>query len=146
MPYDATTSRRWNLAAGSIDVPIVPENGAVTVRWLTLFFDTPRDSAADATAFWQEVTKTALSPRRGNREEFATLLPETGDAYLRVQEIDSDTAGHHLDVHADDVEAQSARAAELGAVVVDNRGSLVVMRSPGGLTVCVVADRGERTR
>jgi len=54
------------------------------VRWLTVFLDFPADDFDAGVAFWREVTGCGLSPLRGAEGEFATLLPASGDAYLRV--------------------------------------------------------------
>jgi hypothetical protein len=114
----------------------------MAIRWLTLFFDTPRAKAHEAETFWLRVTHSELSARRG---VFATLVPESGDAYLRVQKIDSGHAGCHLDVHVDDVQQEAERAVRLGAEAVENRETLVRLRSPGGLNTCIVRHDGEST-
>lgn len=88
--------------------------------WLTAFLDFTAEDFDRAVAFWQDVTGYALSASRGEHAEFATLLPPAGDAYLRVQRLDSDDAGVHVDVHAPD-------------------HSFEVRRSPGGLAYCLVA-------
>jgi hypothetical protein len=87
--------------------------------WLTAFLDFAPDEFDEAVAFWQGVTGYALSAYRGEREEFASLLPPSGDAYLRVQQIESGSSGVHLDVHAPGQEFE-------------------VRRSPGGLPYCLV--------
>lgn len=114
----------------------------MAIRWLTLFFDNPRPTARSAEQFWLRITGSELSARRG---EFATLIPQSGDAYLRVQKIDRNIAGCHLDVHVDDVEREAERAVRLGATVVEERGTLVWLRSPGGLNTCIVRHDGEST-
>jgi Glyoxalase-like domain len=43
------------------------------------------------------VTGYALSPPRGPRSDFATLVPGEGDAYMRVQRIHAGAARCHLD-------------------------------------------------
>jgi hypothetical protein len=88
--------------------------------WLTAFLDLPADEFDTAVAFWREVTGYTLSAYRGEREEFATLLPPSGDAYLRVQQVESGRPGVHLDLHA------PGQAFE-------------VRRSPGGLPFCLVS-------
>lgn len=101
---------------------------AVGVRWTTGFLDGP-DRRAEP--FWQAVTGSTLSGRRdGSR--FATLLPPAGDPYLRVQ-LTGPPPGCHLDLHVDDVPAGTHGAVALGAAVVADHGSLVVLRSPAGL-------------
>ncbi|MGY2874582.1 putative enzyme related to lactoylglutathione lyase [Marmoricola sp. URHA0025 HA25] len=87
--------------------------------WLTAFLDFTPDELDRAVAFWQGVTGYALSGHRGERDEFATLEPPAGDAYLRVQRLEDGEPGIHLDVHAPGQPFD-------------------VRRSPGGLPYCMV--------
>jgi hypothetical protein len=93
------------------------------------------------------VTGSGLSPFRGTAAEFATLLPATGDAYLRVQRTTDGSGGHHLDLHVDpaaaSVEQTAGRAVELGANVRHSSDGLVIAVSPGGFTFCLVRWHGE---
>ncbi len=119
----------------------------MTVTWLTAFLDTPRTDSGEASlAFWQRITGWSLSPRRGDRGQFATLLPPDGDALLRVQDVDVDAASIHLDVHVADVHAASEQAAALGGRVAKESPDLVVLRSPGAFPFCLTSDEGERVR
>lgn len=113
------------------------------VRWVTGFLDTPSRAAEP---FWQAVTGSRLSARRGPGGEFATLLPPGGDPYLRVQVVGDGPARAHLDLHVEQVAARARRAAALGAVVVHDEPDLVVLRSPAGLPFCLVAWQGEAVR
>lgn len=97
-------------------------------------------------AFWRQITGSNLSERRGSAGEFATLLPGTGDPYLRVQDVGGDRAGCHLDVHVEDIQEDRARAASCGAVVVEDLGTHVVLASPAGFEFCLVTHRGEQVR
>ena len=74
----------------------------MAVQWVTGFLDFPGGVFAAAQDFWRGVTGYALSPPRGPRADFATLMPGEGDAYLRVQRIYDGPAGCHLDFHAQD--------------------------------------------
>jgi hypothetical protein len=112
------------------------------IRWLTAFLDLSRNAGA-AEEFWLAVTRSRLSARRGEFQQFATLLPPDGDAFLRVQNVDGD-GGCHLDVHVEDV--RDSTAVDLGASVVEDLGDIVVFRSPGGLPFCLVPHRGEGVR
>jgi hypothetical protein len=86
------------------------------VRWLTAFLDTAEESSEAAETFWSRATGYHLSPRRGDREEFASLLPPSGDPHLKVQRVvQTPPGGLHLDLHTDDVRGLAARAEELGA-------------------------------
>jgi hypothetical protein len=115
----------------------------VEIRWLTAFLDNPRDApgAEDVLPFWQQVTGTRLSSRRGEHQEFATLLPTDGDAFLRIQDIDDGAPGCHLDVHVHDVRAAVDQAVGCGAELMADHGTLVLARSPGGFPFCLVAHR-----
>jgi hypothetical protein len=115
----------------------------MVVRWMTGFLDTP---SRVAEPFWQAVTGSGWSARRGPGGEFATLLPAGGDAYLRVQVVGDGPARAHLDLHVEQVPAQARRAVRLGASVVLDEGDLVVLRSPAGLAFCLVAWAGEAVR
>lgn len=116
------------------------------IRWLTAVLDFPAPTFDRGAAFWQGVTATTLSPSRGEFGEFAALVPERGDAYLRVQRLDLGPGGCHLDLHSDDVEATRELAVEHGAVVLRQEDDIAVLRSPGGLTFCSVAHQGEADR
>ena len=122
---------------------------AIPVRWLTVFLDFPAGSFGAGIAFWREVTGSTLSPFRGAAEEFATLLPPSGDAYLRVQRTADGSGGHHIDLHVDpalaSVEQAAERAVALGAKVLQRELGLVISASPGGFTFCLVRWHGEGT-
>lgn len=112
---------------------------AVAVRWASAFLDLP-DAVHDVgVAFWRSVTGSSLSSPRGDRGQFATLLPGDGDPYLRVQRL---AVGPrvHLDLHVEDVHQAARRAEELGARVLVS-ASHVVLGSPGGFVFCFVLDR-----
>ena len=68
---------------------------AMTVRWLTTFLDRPAQSFGDAVAFWTTVTGSTLSPTGASADEFATLVPADGDAYLRMQRVLDGSGGCH---------------------------------------------------
>lgn len=95
--------------------------------WVTAFLDLPAPHHATGVAFWRAVTGYGLSPVRGAEDEFATLVPPSGDAHLRVQRVAAGPGGVHLDLH------RPGR-------------SLTLQRSPGGLVWCEVGEPlGERT-
>jgi hypothetical protein len=94
--------------------------------WLTAFLDLPASEYDAAVAFWQGVTGYSLSASRGVHDEFATLLPSAGDAFLRVQRTQDGGPGVHLDVHAPGQDFE-------------------VCRSPGGLPYCLVGGAEARS-
>jgi Glyoxalase-like domain len=120
----------------------------MSFRWLTIFLDFPAGPFGAGVAFWREVTGSGLSAARGADGEFATLLPASGDAYLRVQRIRDGAGGCHLDLHVDpgteSLSAAADRARAAGAVIRHREDGLVVAQSPGGFPFCLVEWDGER--
>lgn len=118
----------------------------MTVRWLTAFIDRPAASFEAAVRFWCAVTGSSLSQTRGEHDEFSTLLPPDGDAYLRAQRIEQGPGGSHLDIHVDDLAGFARRAISAGAQEQHGYNDVVVLRSPAGLPWCVVEHHGEEHR
>ncbi|MEU7879152.1 VOC family protein [Microbispora bryophytorum] len=117
----------------------------MAVRRVLAFVDRPRERFEAAAAFWTAVTGTRLSSRRGDDGEFATLLPESGDACVKLQAV-GDGGGAHLDLAVDDVRASMTRAVALGAAVADYHGDWAVLRSPEGRAFCLVPWEGAARR
>ncbi len=92
----------------------------MSLTWITAFLDFPAEEFEPAVAFWREVTGYDLSNPRGDTGEFATLLPATGGAFLRVQRVDDGPSGVHLDLHSAGQDFE-------------------VRRSAGGLPFCLVS-------
>lgn len=107
------------------------------IGWTTAFLDGPAAGWSATLGFWQAVTASTLSPFRGPDEEFVTLLPPDGDAFLRAQRTGAGLPGVHLDLHVADVRAAADAAVALGAREIAASGH-VVLRSPGGAAFCVV--------
>lgn len=118
----------------------------MTIRWLTVFLDFAPDQFQRGVSFWRQVTNSALSPPRGDLQQFATLLPPEGDAYLRVQRLDDGITGCHLDLHCDDAEGVADVALRGGASTVSQRKGFFTMISPGGFRFCVVTHQDEHQR
>jgi len=105
--------------------------------WATAFLDNAPEHHQESLGFWQEATGYAVSPPRGAHDEFATLLPPDGDAYLKVQRRHAGGDRIHLDLHVSDPLAAADAARVAGGTVVADRG-YVVMASPAGLVFCLV--------
>ncbi|WP_193610039.1 VOC family protein [Nocardioides lijunqiniae] len=112
--------------------------------WLTAFLDLPADEHAEASAFWAAVTGYAVSQARGASDEHTTLLPPEGDPYLKLQRLGEGGSRLHLDVTVPDPAQAALRAEGLGASVVSREDGYVVLMSPGGFVLCLVAEGGER--
>ena len=113
--------------------------GAARPFWLTAFLDFPAAEYDAGVRFWTHATGFDASAPRGENSEFATLLPASGDDYLRVQRLGDGVTRLHLDLHVVDPWAAAEAAEDLGAELVDDsRHSYVVLRSPGGIVLCFV--------
>lgn len=115
------------------------------IRWIWAFLDRPAAQFDDGAAFWTTVTGTTLSERRGDRDEFVTLLPDYGAPTLKMQVIDGPPRVH-LDLDVDDVQAATDHALSLGATlagdyILTQRIGYSVLHSPAGMTFCLTPFR-----
>ncbi|MBZ9639699.1 VOC family protein [Streptomyces sp. PSKA30] len=119
----------------------------MTIRWTYAFIDRPAGLLDRAHGFWTAVTDTRLSELRGEKQEFATLLPGPGvDACVKVQGVDAGQGGAHLDFAVDDAREFVASAVQLGAEEVAEHEGWAVLRSPAGQLFCAVPWHGESVR
>jgi hypothetical protein len=105
---------------------------------MTAFLDFPAESYEQGLAFWQAATSQVPSAARGDHDEFRTLLPITGDDFLRVQRLGEGDTRVHLDLHVDDQTVARERAAELGARLVHDN-DYATFHSPAGVVFCTVS-------
>lgn len=110
--------------------------------WITAFLDHSPEHHETGAAFWQAATGYALSASRGSHDEFATLVPPSGDDYLRVQRLGGGPDRIHLDLHVDDPRAAADAATAVGAreVADHSEEGYVVLASPAGLPWCFVPE------
>lgn len=108
-----------------------------TPSWISAFLDFAPAHFEPGLEFWRAATGYGVSARRGEEDEFATLVPPEGDAHLRVQRLVDGDDRIHLDLHVAGARSAADRAAELGATEIADHG-YVVMRSPSGFTFCFV--------
>jgi hypothetical protein len=118
----------------------------MSIRWTYAFADRPAERFTRALEFWAAVTDTRPSQPRGDRGEFATLLPAGADACGKVQAVASGEGGAHLDLAVEDVPDLVAAAVRLGAASVAEHEDWAVLRSPGGQSFCAVPWNGESVR
>ena len=113
-------------------------SGSAAPFWLTAFLDYPAGEFDAGVGFWRAVTGYDLSAPRGESGEFATLVPPSGDDYLRVQRLGDGPTGLHLDLHVPEpwtaAEAAEAAGAEL---VSESPHGFFVLRSPAGFPFCL---------
>ena len=118
---------------------------SIAPYWVSAFLDFGQGDFERGVAFWRDVTGYAVSPPRGETDQFATLVPPDGDDYLRVQHLDDGPGRVHLDLHVADPAVAAEAAIELGGhVLVRHEAGYVVVRSPGGLVFCFVSHPAAR--
>lgn len=103
--------------------------------WIQVFLDTPAEHFEEAVSFWSAVTDWRPSQRRGEHDQFLTLLAPGGASYVKMQAVDQ-PAGVHLDLDSEDRPAAVTRARGLGATHAWTYHDVEVMRSPGGMVFC----------
>ncbi|MFD7074426.1 VOC family protein [Nocardioides sp. NPDC059952] len=110
--------------------------------WFHLFLDVPREQWEEAVGFWSAATGWALSAPRGEDGQFLTLVPQEGDAWLKMQAIADTTPRIHLDLDAFDRAVAVERSESSGASPAWTYEDVPVMRSPGGLLFCHTLPEG----
>lgn len=107
-----------------------------TPLWYDLFLDVPRAGWQRSVEFWAAASGLTPSPARGEGGQFLTLLPDGGTSCVRMQAIDGDPRVH-LDVASHDRAGLLQRALDLGATQAWQYHDVPVLRSPGGLLLCL---------
>lgn len=107
----------------------------MALRIRNLQVDVPAADHDAAVAYWAEV----LQGHAGDTgtEPFTHLHGVRSPLPVHLQRIaDGGAAGYHLDLVADDVDAEAERLVDLGAAIV-TEGAWTVLRGPAGLPLCV---------
>jgi len=92
-----------------------------------------------AARFWSAALGLPQVGREGERYE--ALDASARDLHVEVQAVDHPSRVH-LDIEADDVEAEAARLEALGARRIGPVQTWIVMEAPTGQRFCVVRSRG----
>lgn len=91
-----------------------------------------------AARFWGEALNMPLRGLDGSEgENYVRLVDEDRGLHIEVQRVAHDSRVH-LDIEADDVEAEAARLEKLGARRVRKVNTWWVMEAPTGQRFCVV--------
>ena len=107
-------------------------------RFAGIIIDCQTDDLDGAANFWS----AALGYPRKERQEsdgeiYESLLPPERETYVEVQKVAHESRVH-LDIEADDVEAEVARLEVLGARRLEKIRDWWVMEAPTGQRFCVV--------
>ncbi|MEV0588559.1 VOC family protein [Nonomuraea sp. NPDC050310] len=110
-------------------------------RMSVVVIDAPDETHDAEVAFWQGALGRPFEQiERFPEYHQSAELGYTGDLGLLVQRLGEGEAKVHLDIHTDDVAAETARLEALGAVRVRAVNGWQVMRDPAGLHFCVIPD------
>jgi hypothetical protein len=108
-------------------------------RLSAIVLDVPEADHDRELAFWQAASGQVLEPVEGLPEYHGALWPSHDRLILLLQRLGDGPARVHLDIWADDAEAEVARLEQLGATRVQQTGYWWVLQDPAGLVFCVVA-------
>ena len=108
-------------------------------RLAGFIIDCNTDDLDAATDFWSQALGCTIADRdAGDGEAEYQMLGETpGDLHIEVQKV-SHPSRVHLDIEADDVDAEANRLEALGAKKIDFVKRWWVMEAPTGQRFCVV--------
>jgi len=91
-----------------------------------------------AARFWSAALGLTVRPSAGPAESrYRTFATAPDQPHLEVQQVEHESRVH-LDIEADDIEAEVARLERLGAKRVGAVRSWYVMEAPTGQRFCVV--------
>ena len=95
-------------------------------------------------AFWSDALGKEVIPEGERYASLRGRVGGEGGAFVLLQRVPAEERAVHLDIETDDVEAEVARLAKLGATVKARISRHVVMTAPTGHAFCVVpASRGD---
>lgn len=102
---------------------------------------------AEAAEFWSRALNLPIAdPDEGGRGRYAVLGGAPGGLHVEVQKVEHPSRVH-LDIEADDIDAEAARLEALGARRIEFvRGRWWVMEAPTGHRFCVVPLREPERR
>ncbi len=108
----------------------------------TFIIDAPSDAYGATTDFWAGALDAHVVCPRGV-PDYRILDGASADFRVVVQDVHEGSAGVHLDIHTDDLDAEVERLLGLGARLVDasfkdHPGQWVIMADPAGREFCVV--------
>jgi hypothetical protein len=105
-------------------------------RVYAILIDTPEAEAARAASFWSAALGVPAQPVP-SEPQFTVLQEALPGLVTAIQAVD-DAPRLHLDIEADDVEAETTRLLDLGATQISQWLECRVLRAPGGHLICVL--------
>jgi predicted enzyme related to lactoylglutathione lyase len=113
---------------------------------IALVIDCPGPSLAPALAFWSAALNRAIASHDQDGDgRYGELATAPDEVFLLLQRVEHE-ARVHLDIQADDLEAEVARLEKLGAKRDVFRKRWWVMQAPTGHRFCVVRQQPAKER
>jgi predicted enzyme related to lactoylglutathione lyase len=106
-------------------------------RLSTFVIDCKADDIDAAAEFWSKALGRELQPPDPGDEKYRQLAGSDDEPMLLVQQVEHD-GRIHLDIEADDLEAEVARLEKLGAKRIKFLKRWWLMQAPTGQVFCVV--------
>lgn len=104
----------------------------------TVVIDCQTENIQKAVSFWSQAMNLEAAPESHYDGRYWTLRGGAIDVLIQKVEWPS---SYHLDIEADDVDAEADRLEALGAVRKRKQESWWVMRAPTGHDFCIVPRR-----
>jgi predicted enzyme related to lactoylglutathione lyase len=106
-------------------------------RLAGFIIDCHTDDLESATRFWSAALGLKVRPTSTADSLYRTLDTAPDEVHLEVQRV-SHPSRVHLDIEADDIEAEAGRLEKLGARRIGAVNTWYVMEAPTGQRFCVV--------
>jgi predicted enzyme related to lactoylglutathione lyase len=111
-------------------------------RLAGFIIDCNTDDLQSAADFWGAALGMEVRDPPGEGSKYIELVEPTRQLHIEVQSV-SHPSRVHLDIEADDIEAEVRRLEALGAVRVEKVKTWWVVQAPTGQRFCVVTPQGE---
>ena len=102
-----------------------------------IIIDCRTDDLDSAAAFWGGALGWPEQPREGN-DRYAVFETPPNETVVEVQRVDHGSRVH-IDIEADDIDAEATRLEALGARRVEAVRTWLVMEAPTGQRFCVIS-------
>jgi predicted enzyme related to lactoylglutathione lyase len=96
-----------------------------------------------AAEFWSAALGLAVTDKPDDDPGYRRLADGPGNLHIEVQQV-THQSRVHLDIEADDIQAEVRRLEALGARCIHNVKNWVVMEAPTGQRFCVVRAQSPR--
>jgi len=106
-------------------------------RLAGFIIDCDTDDLPAAAAFWSAALGMRTQRLGAGEEKYVGLKGVTHGLHIEVQQVEH-ASRVHLDIEADDVDAEVARLELLGARCIERVKSWCVMEAPTGQHFCIV--------